>query len=98
MKKMMSQAGLAAVAIAVLMSSCVSKRKYMDAQATIEKYRSDSAQLAGQMSSIQQNVSTLEQRNKSLQQQWDSFTESMENTATTVAILSDLLRSAENKH
>ena len=73
MKKIMSASGFGVLAIALLMSSCVvSKKKYVQAQQTIEKYRTDSAQMAQTAAGLQQNISSLEEKNKSMQAQWDS--------------------------
>lgn len=72
MKKILSRSGFGAVAVALLLTSCVSKKKYVEAQNTIEKYRSDSAQMAQQAASMQQNISSLEEKNKTMQAQWDS--------------------------
>lgn len=72
MKKMISASGYGAIAIALLMSSCVSKKKYVQAQNTIEKYRMDSTQMAQTAAGLQQNISSLEEKNKAIQASWDS--------------------------
>lgn len=72
MKKILSRSGIGAIAVAMLLTSCVSKKKYVEAQNTIEKYRNDSTQLAQQAASLQQNISSLEEKNKTMQAQWDS--------------------------
>lgn len=72
MKKMISASGFGALAIALLMSSCVSKKKYVQAQQTIEKYRMDSTQMAQTAAGLQQNITSLEEKNRTMQSQWDS--------------------------
>jgi len=74
MKKILSATGFGALAISLLFTSCVSKRKYTEAQSTIEHYRADSAKLAERSNTLQQSLTTLEQKNKSFQQQIDSST------------------------
>lgn len=72
MKKIMSMTGIGLVAITLLMSSCVSKKKYVEAQNTIERYRTDSARMASEAAGLQQNISGLEERQRALQTQYDS--------------------------
>jgi len=72
----MSASGFGVLAIVMLMSSCVSKKKYVQAQQqaqqTIEKYRMDSTQMAQTAASQQQNIASLEEKNRTMQAQWDS--------------------------
>jgi len=69
----MSASGFGVLAIALMMSSCVvSKKKYVQAQQTIEKYRMDSAQMAQTATGLQQNITSLEEKNRTMQAQWDS--------------------------
>jgi hypothetical protein len=72
MKKFISVSGFGALVIALMMTSCVSKKKYVQAQQTIEKYRMDSAQMAQNAASQQQNISSLEEKNRGIQTQLDS--------------------------
>ena len=72
MKKFISVSGFGALVIALMMSSCVSKKKYVQAQQTIEKYRMDSAQMAQNAASQQQNIASLEEKNRGIQAQLDS--------------------------
>jgi len=72
MKKIISTSGFGALVIALLMSSCVSKKKYVQAQQTIEKYRADSAQMAQNATGLQQNITSLEEKNRGIQAQLDS--------------------------
>lgn len=72
MKKIMSMTGIGLVAFTLLMSSCVSKKKYVAAQNTIEQYRTDSARMAQEAATQQQNYTTLEEKHRSLQSEYDS--------------------------
>ena len=74
MKKNLSLAGFSLVAMGLFMGSCVSKRKYMDAQASAaQRYSTDSAQWASRTNTMQQNITSLEQRSSDYQKQMDSF-------------------------
>jgi outer membrane protein OmpA-like peptidoglycan-associated protein len=73
MKKIFSLQGAGVVAMGLLLGSCVSQKKYDEAQRTIEQYRSDSAAWAAKYNSMQQNYSTLEQNNKQIQSRYDSI-------------------------
>lgn len=56
----------------LLLAGCVSSKKYKASQAELQRVRSDSAQLAQQVSSLNQNVQTIQQKNTALQQSLDS--------------------------
>ena len=71
MKKVISVSGMGMVAMSLLLGSCVSQRKYAEAQSTIEQYRTDSAAWAARYNTMQQNVSSLEEKNKQLQTEYD---------------------------
>jgi len=74
MKKNLSMAGFGLVTMGLLMGSCVSKRKYMEAQTSAsERYRTDSAQWADRSNTMQQNMTSLEQKSTNYQKQMDSF-------------------------
>lgn len=74
MKKNLSLAGFSLVAMGLFMGSCVSKRKYMEAQTSAaERYRTDSTQWANRSNTMQQNISALEQKNTAYQSQVDSL-------------------------
>lgn len=74
MKKNLSLAGFSVVAMGLLMGSCVSKRKYMDAQTkAAQQYSTDSAQWASRTNTMQQNITSLEQKSADYQKQMDSF-------------------------
>lgn len=72
MKNILSCSGIAALGLSLMLGSCVSNKKYAEAQAAIERYRQDSAACASRTASIQQNLSSLEQSNRSMKTQMDS--------------------------
>ena len=76
MKKIFSFQGASVVAMGLLLGSCVSQKKYDEAQRTIEQYRSDSAAWAAKYNTVQQSYSTLEQNNKQIQTRYDSINKS----------------------
>lgn len=53
----------------ILLTGCVSSRKYKASQADLAKVRNDSAQLAQQLNSANGNVKDLQDKNSALQQQ-----------------------------
>jgi outer membrane murein-binding lipoprotein Lpp len=57
---------------AVLLTGCVSSKKYKSSQAALQQVRNDSARLAQQVTSLNENVQTLEQKNTTLQRSLDS--------------------------
>ena len=74
MKKNLSLAGLGLAAMGLFMGSCVSKRKYMEAQSSASaRYTADSTQWATSSATMQQNITSLEQKNTDYQKQMDSF-------------------------
>ena len=74
MKKNLSLAGFSLAAMGLFMGSCVSKRKYMEAQTSAaERYRTDSTDWATRSNTMQQNISSLEQRSTSYQKSMDSL-------------------------
>src|ERR1700744_5630772 len=56
----------------ILLTGCVSSRKYKTSQAELAKVRSDSAQLAQQVTSLNGNVNDLQNKNAALRQSLDS--------------------------
>lgn len=65
---MLAAAGVAAV----LLTGCVSSKKYKSSQATLQQVRNDSARLAQQVASLNENVNSLQQKNTTLQRSLDS--------------------------
>src|ERR1700754_3522176 len=64
----------------ILLTGCVSSKKYKTSQAELAKVRNDSAQLAQQVTSLNGNVQDLQNKNTPLQQSLDA---SKNQTATT---------------
>ena len=60
----------------ILLTGCVSSRKYKASQAELAKARNDSAQLAQQVTSLNGNVHNLNDRNAALQRSLDSSSNS----------------------
>jgi outer membrane protein OmpA-like peptidoglycan-associated protein len=56
----------------ILLTGCVSSRKYKTSQAELAKARNDSAQLANQVTSLNGNVQTLQDKNTTLQRSLDA--------------------------
>ena len=56
----------------ILLTGCVSSRKYKTSQAELAKARNDSAQLAQQVTSLNGNVHDLQDKNTALQRSLDS--------------------------
>jgi chemotaxis protein MotB len=72
LKALFATAGIAAV----LLTGCVSSKKYKSSQAALQQVRNDSARLAQQVTSLNENVHTLEQKNTTLQSSLDSSSRS----------------------
>ncbi|MBC7904949.1 MAG: hypothetical protein H7Y27_16095 [Gemmatimonadaceae bacterium] len=80
MKRRIS-ASLAMAGLSVLLlTSCVSSKKYKASQAALAQARTDSAQLAQQVASLNQNIQTMDQKTKDLQQNLDKTTASYTST------------------
>lgn len=69
--------------VSVALSSCVAKRKYLEARANADQLRSDSVRLAAQVTTHEENIANLnrtrtqlEQQVSNLQRQRDSITRS----------------------
>jgi hypothetical protein len=69
---MLAAAGVAAV----LLTSCVSSKKYKSSQAMLQQVRNDSTRLAQQVASLNENINSLQQKNTTLQRSLDSSTSS----------------------
>ena len=72
MKTRLNGAVLSVGVALLLLTSCVSSRKYKTSQAELAKVRSDSAQQAQQIASLNGNVSDLQNKNNTLQQSLDA--------------------------
>lgn len=60
--------------ISLVLTGCVSTKKYKASQAMLQQVRNDSAQLAQQTASLNGNVKELQERNAALQRSLDSST------------------------
>lgn len=69
---MLNTACCASVAAFILLTGCVSSRKYKASQADVAKLKSDSTQQAQQISSLNGNVSDMQNKNTALQRSLDS--------------------------
>jgi outer membrane protein OmpA-like peptidoglycan-associated protein len=74
MKARLNMSFAIAGTVLILLTGCVSSRKYKTSQAELAKVRSDSAQLAQQVTSLNGNVQDLQGRNTALQHSLDSTT------------------------
>lgn len=69
---LLATAGIATV----LLTGCVSSKKYKAAQATLQQVRNDSARLAQQVASLNENIHNQEQKSTTLQRSLDSASSS----------------------
>jgi outer membrane murein-binding lipoprotein Lpp len=71
MKTRLNRLATAGVAT-ILLAGCVSSKKYKSSQEALQQMRNDSVRLAQQVTSLNENIQTLEQKNTSLQRSLDS--------------------------
>ena len=69
----------------ILTSSCVAKKKYLDARANADQLRADSVRLAAQLASQNDNIGNLQKTSSSLQQQISSLQKQMDSANRTAA-------------
>jgi chemotaxis protein MotB len=82
---------------AILFTSCVSKRKYLDARANADQLRADSVRMASQLASNAESISKLEKTNASQQQQISSLQRQVDSvTQSAAGELAQSQRRAEN--
>jgi chemotaxis protein MotB len=67
MKSMLNTACVTVGAALILLTGCVSSKKYKASQADVAKLKNDSTQLAQQVSSLNTNVTDLQSKNTTLQ-------------------------------
>jgi len=72
MKRIISLSGLGSVALTLLLTSCVSKRKYLEAQNNLQQCRTETTEWSARESTMKQNISTLEEKNQALQRDYDN--------------------------
>jgi hypothetical protein len=77
MKAMLNTACCTAGAALILLTGCVSNRKYKASQADVAKLRTDSTQLAQQVSTLNGNVQDLQSKNTTLQGSLDKSNSSL---------------------
>src|SRR5437764_13119445 len=70
MKKM--SWGLYGIGMAVLLTSCVAKKKYVEAQNRISQLEKQNADCTAQTQSLNTNLASLQQTNGDLQHRYDS--------------------------
>jgi len=73
----------------ILLSSCVSSKKYHASQAAVAKLQADSSSLAQQVSSLHQNVSSMEQKNNELQKNVEAANSTNNGLQKNVAYYTD---------
>jgi len=78
--------------VALLMSSCVAKRKYLDSQIALRLSINDSAMLANKVNNLESNVDQLEQKIKEMQ---DANAKLAENANATQKRLTSQLSSSK---
>ncbi|HEY4064470.1 MAG TPA: hypothetical protein VGM30_21340 [Puia sp.] len=72
MKARLNMSFAVAGTVLILLTGCVSSRKYKTSQNELAKARTDSAQLAQQVTSLNSNVQDLQSKNTTLQQSLDA--------------------------
>lgn len=83
MKNKFSAFILFIVFVSIFFTSCVAKRKYLDARANADQLRADSLRLASQVETQNSNISNLQNTNGSLQQQMSSLQRRLDSTSRT---------------
>src|ERR1700712_2358843 len=73
----------------ILLTSCVSSKKYHASQAAVAKLQADSSNLAQQVSTLHQNVSSMEQKNNDLQKSVETSNSANAGLQKNVAYYSD---------
>lgn len=69
----------------LMLTSCVAKRKYLDARANADQLRADSVRLASQLATQSENMTNLQSSNASLQQQISTLQRQMDSANRTAA-------------
>lgn len=73
----------------ILLTSCVSSKKYHASQAAVAKLQADSSTLAQQVGSLNQNVSSMQQKNNDLQKSIDAANSTNSGLQKNVAYYTD---------
>ncbi|HTE23259.1 OmpA/MotB family protein [Flavitalea sp.] len=69
LKTLLTSKTIQIILIALTLTSCVAKRKLTSANATIQGLQADSTRMAGQISSLQKDITQLQSEGKTLEQQ-----------------------------
>lgn len=72
-------------AAGLFLTSCVAKRKYLDARANADQLRADSVRLASQLATQSENINNLQTTNASLQQQISTLQRQMDSATSSAA-------------
>jgi len=73
----------------ILLTSCVSSKKYHASQAAVAKLQADSSNLAQQVNSLNQNVSSMQQKNNDLQKSVEAANSTNSGLQKNVAYFTD---------
>ena len=76
---------LTVAACLFLITSCVSKKKYLASQTALQSARTDSTSLANRISQLEKNIADMTQNNNSLQQNINSIKQQLESTSRDAA-------------
>lgn len=71
--------------VTIMSTSCVAKRKYLDARANADQLRADSVRLASELATQSDNISNLQKSNSSLEQQISNVKRQMDSANRTSA-------------
>ena len=83
--------------VAICLTSCVGKRKYLAARANADQLRADSLRLASQMAKQSENISSLQSTNASLEQKISTLQHQMDSAnKTNAGALAQSQRRLEN--
>ena len=97
MKKKFSTPILFFLFVATCLTSCVGKRKYLAARANADQLRADSVRLASQMAKQSENITSLQTKNASLEQQITTLQRQMDSAnKTNAGALAQSQRRLEN--
>ena len=85
MKTTLMRCLLTASACTLLLAGCVSKKKYLESQSSLQQVRNDSSLLANRASQLEKNVSDMTQSNAGLQQNLDNMKQQLDATSKAAA-------------
>ncbi len=76
----------------LLLTSCVTQRKYDEVQQYMESYRADSTAWAEQVTALRNSISLLEEKNAACQQRFDSLSRSAAPAVKQVSLIQPALQ------